>query len=762
VTRAGPTTGAERPTGEVDRLLAATSALTGVLDREEFGRLVVEQTTVAVGADAATLYAYDEGSQTFLLVASTGWPEELQAEFATVPLGAELPASEVARRDEPVFVGSRREMAERYPHLVDVQERSGTEAWALVPLVGTRLLGILRLTYRREQPFPPQERALLTAIGRQCAQALEGVLLHESEAAARQRADHLLRVVEVAQAAHSLDELLAEMLEPLREMTAADRAAAFLRNERDDLELRAALGLTEEEAAAALIPWGAGIAGKTAALGTARLVDDVSAAGPWSSYLQAGGSLIQVPLRTEGGVTAGVLEVSSRRVAAFEESQVAMLELAAERLSVAIERATAQEAVAAARAQAEGLLRIAEVALAATSLEDLLWAMLSPLSEVTRADRAAVFLRDPQRGHLSLRAAVGMNAEETEGVEVPWGKGIAGTIASSGRARVVDDLVSAGPVSAYLRSGGSLIGVPLRAENGDVIGVLEVSSRLVAAFEESQVAVLGLAAERLSVAIERAAAHDRQRDIAVTLQRSMLPRDLPRVPGIELAARYLAGAVGTQVGGDWYDAFALRTGQIGIAVGDVVGKGIDAAAAMGQLRNAFRVFGLQGLKPSSAIGRVNEFTGTTEPVFATLVYATVDPGTMVLRYACAGHPPPLLVGEKGTARYLEDGRGLPLGAELDSRYREGTVELERGDTLILYTDGLVESREETLDARLQRLAAAARPVSADLDRLLDHILKEMAGPEQFLDDVAVLALRITGAAGDAVDDRSRERPRRRP
>jgi serine phosphatase RsbU (regulator of sigma subunit) len=570
------------------------------------------------------------------------------------------------------------------------------------------------------------------------------VLLHESEAAARQQADQLLRVAEVAQAADSLDELLAEMLEPLREMTGADRAVVFIRNERGDLEVRAASGLTREETASVFIPWGAGIAGKTAAVGTSRLVEDVRGAGPVSTYLQAGGSLIQVPLRTEGGVSVGVLEVSSRRVGAFEESQVAVLELAAVRLSVAIERTTAHEVVAAARAQAEGLLRIAEVALAATSLEDLLWAMLEPLCEVTRADRAVIFLRDEPRGDLLLRAAAGLNAEEAEGVGVPWGKGIAGTIASTGRARVVDDLVSAGPVSAYLRSGGSLIGVPLRAEDGDVIGVLEVSSRRVGAFEESQVAVLALAAERLSVAIERATAHDRQRDIAITLQRSMLPRELPEVPGLALAARYLAGDTGTEVGGDWYDAFVLSAGRIGLAVGDVVGKGIHAAATMAQLRNALRVIGLQGLKPSSAIRRLNELTGIAELVFGTLVYATLDLTTMVLRYACAGHPPPLLASEGAAARYLEDGRGLPLGAAEEAQYRQGSVELKPGDTLILYTDGLVETRQESFDARLMRLASAVAPGSADLDHLLDHVLQEMADTGQFIDDVAILALRITG------------------
>ena len=696
----------------------------------------------AVGADAVALYVFDDSSQTFSLLVSAGWPEEATAKIASLPLLAELTATEAVGHAAPVFICSPHEMAERYPHLVQTQERWGTEAWALLPRSDDRPLGVLRLSYRSEVAVPAREVELLRAVGRRCAEALEGLRFYEKEADARERADQLLRIAEVTHAARSLDELLSLMLRPLCEITRADRAVVFLRNEAGYLEVRAASGLTREEAANAVVPWGAGIAGKTAAAGTARVVDDVGEAGPVSTYLFTGGSLIQVPLRTEFGESAGVLEVSSKRVKAFKESQVAVLELAAERLSVAIERARAHEEVTAAREQAEGLLRIAEVALAATSLEDLLWAMLKPLREVTRADRAVVFLRDEQRAHLELRAAVGLNADEAAGLEVPWGKGIAGTIASTAAARVVDDLVTAGPVSGYLRRGGSLIGVPLRGEDGDVIGVLEVSSKRVKAFKASQVAMLELAAERLSVAIERATAHDWHRRTAVTLQRSMLPRDLPELPGLQLSARYLPGGAGAEVGGDWYDAFQLRHGGIALAVGDVMGKGIEAAATMAQLRNALRVYGLEGLRPSSLVGRLNAFTASTEPMFATLVYCDVDPATMVLRYACAGHLPPLIVSSSGATRYLSDGQGFPLGVEERARYRQARVKLGQGDTLILYTDGLVESRKQNIDHGLARLAAANSAVSADLGQFLDHILVEMAAPQPFSDDVAVLALRL--------------------
>jgi serine phosphatase RsbU (regulator of sigma subunit) len=221
----------------------------------------------------------------------------------------------------------------------------------------------------------------------------------------------------------------------------------------------------------------------------------------------------------------------------------------------------------------------------------------------------------------------------------------------------------------------------------------------------------------------------------------MLPRQLPDLPNVQLATRYLAGSTGTEVGGDWYDAFEINSGQIGLAVGDVIGKGMHAAATMGQLRNALRIFGLEGLEPQQAVGRLNELTNSPESAFATVVYATFDPGSRLLSYTCAGHPPPLCVTTTGAVRYLAEGRGLPLGADEATQYEQANATLSPGDLLILYTDGLVENRRDSLDARLIRLASIPTTGAADLDHLLDNILYEMAEAEHFTDDVAILALR---------------------
>jgi GAF domain-containing protein len=199
------------------------SALTGLLDRDEVAKVVVDQSLAAGAADAVALHVFDERSNTFSLSAAQGWPEELAAQFGIVALDADLPMTDAVQRRELIFIGSRREATDRYPHLADVLEQNGTEALAVAPLFGPdHLLAVLALGYFSEQAFSPQERALLAAVGRRCAQALEGARLHQAEAAARDRADHLLRIAEVAHAASTLDDLLSAMLDPLRDLTGAD------------------------------------------------------------------------------------------------------------------------------------------------------------------------------------------------------------------------------------------------------------------------------------------------------------------------------------------------------------------------------------------------------------------------------------------------------------------------------------------------------------------------------------------------------------
>jgi anti-sigma regulatory factor (Ser/Thr protein kinase) len=201
-------------------------------------------------------------------------------------------------------------------------------------------------------------------------------------------------------------------------------------------------------------------------------------------------------------------------------------------------------------------------------------------------------------------------------------------------------------------------------------------------------------------------ADERDRRIAATLQRALLPERLPSVVGVTLAAHIAPGAGGTRVGGDWYDAIALPGGRLGIVVGDVAGHGVDAAARMGELRSVARAYALEGHGTVGLVERMNGYHAALgADLMTTMLFAILEIDSGTLRFVNAGHPPPLIVAQDGTSRVYE-GAGPPLGVMDTWRYEERVATLAPGMTALLYTDGLVERRGERLDAGLGRLRDA--------------------------------------------------------
>jgi serine phosphatase RsbU (regulator of sigma subunit)/anti-sigma regulatory factor (Ser/Thr protein kinase) len=252
--------------------------------------------------------------------------------------------------------------------------------------------------------------------------------------------------------------------------------------------------------------------------------------------------------------------------------------------------------------------------------------------------------------------------------------------------------------------------------------------------------------------LDRAGHFESEQTIAETLQRSVLPVSLPRVEGVQLAARYVPGTAELDVGGDWFDAITLAQGRLGLVVGDVVGKGVQAAATMAQLRNALRAFALDRMKPATTLARLNRLADEVlETAFATVVYVVVDPAAGICRYTSAGHPPPLVAYPDRTVELLEGARGLPLGTVPDVRYTQAVVELPAGSVLLLYTDGLVERRSRPLDEGLELLRTAVVEGPRDPELLVEHVLERMIGTSERGDDIALLAVRLLTVAPRPLD-----------
>ncbi|MER5184538.1 SpoIIE family protein phosphatase [Streptomyces sp. NPDC002896] len=284
---------------------------------------------------------------------------------------------------------------------------------------------------------------------------------------------------------------------------------------------------------------------------------------------------------------------------------------------------------------------------------------------------------------------------------------------------------------------------PIRSTR-EVLGALTLGrAKKPGKFTTTDLPLIEDIARRAGLALDNARLYQRQRKVAETMQNHLLPQ-MPRVPGLQMTVRYLPAPDASQVGGDWYDAFTLSDGATALAIGDVVGHDLEAAAGMAQLRNVLRAYAWsQQEPPSRIVERLDEaLTPITDVGMATLIFARVtetDDGHWQLSWTNAGHPPPLLVTRDGLANYLNDGHGILLGSGIHSPRPNATAPLPPGCILLLYTDGLIEAPGHTLDDGLNRLrqhaaALAHRPLDAFTDQLLRRV--HPAG----VDDVALLAL----------------------
>jgi PAS domain S-box-containing protein len=255
-----------------------------------------------------------------------------------------------------------------------------------------------------------------------------------------------------------------------------------------------------------------------------------------------------------------------------------------------------------------------------------------------------------------------------------------------------------------------------------------------------------------ALALERAHLFEAEQRIALGLQRSLLPSRLPQAAGARVTVRYQAGAEQLEVGGDWYEVIALPTGRVGLVVGDVVGRGVRAAAAMGQLRSAVAALSLVTKGPGDLLERLETFASQTDGAeFATVVFAVLDPVTGLLRYSCAAHPPPLVVYPDGQTAFLEEGRSPPLCSVGGEHRPEAAIRIPPGSTLVLYTDGLVERRGASLDAGLDRLrAVASTHARLAIEQFGDAVLEEMTGDQHVSDDIAMLVTRTADVPASAL------------
>jgi serine phosphatase RsbU (regulator of sigma subunit)/CheY-like chemotaxis protein/anti-sigma regulatory factor (Ser/Thr protein kinase) len=297
----------------------------------------------------------------------------------------------------------------------------------------------------------------------------------------------------------------------------------------------------------------------------------------------------------------------------------------------------------------------------------------------------------------------------------------------------------------------SLMVVPVPGPGRPVGALVLANVETERRFSTADLAVARRLAERVASAIQQFRLNEALQDqyetehrVAAILQRSLLPDRLPAIAGVELTGSYHAGTAGVQVGGDWYDVIPLDVGRVGLVIGDVIGRGPRAATTMGQIRHALRAFALLDMAPDEVLANLNRYARLSVPgEIATVAYLVLDRANGSVSYATAGHPPPIVVGPDGATRWLDGAPGPLLGAFSHFAAPAATARFEPDECLMLYTDGLVERRDESLTDSLDRLAATVAGLArTSLPAFMTAVVSALSSPEGQRDDIAVLVARL--------------------
>jgi serine phosphatase RsbU (regulator of sigma subunit)/anti-sigma regulatory factor (Ser/Thr protein kinase) len=388
---------------------------------------------------------------------------------------------------------------------------------------------------------------------------------------------------------------------------------------------------------------------------------------------------------------------------------------------------------------------ITDAALPHVGLQDLLDQLLNRIVHVFSADHGAILLRGEEGSRLELRASRGVGPDLGRDRYRSIADRLAGRLALSRRPVILERGEAGGALELVLASADmqSVLGLPLILDR-QLLGVLYVGRRVRRPFSEDDAALLQLVGDRVALAVDRARLFEQERHIAETLQRSLLPEQLPRIPGMDVAVRYLPAGAGMEVGGDWFDMLELGDGRVVLAMGDVVGRGVRAAALMGKLRTSLEAYAFDGRSPEEVVERLHWLMERQHRAeMATLLYVAIESDRLSAELTSAGHLPMLIRGADGSARFVARDASPPLGALPFVRFEASRVEIEPGSALILFTDGLVEVRGTSIELRLEDLRRTVEAGPSDPDDLCDAVLTQMLGREEPQDDVALLVLTVS-------------------
>jgi phosphoserine phosphatase RsbU/P len=464
-------------------------------------------------------------------------------------------------------------------------------------------------------------------------------------------------------------------------------------------------------------------------------------------------SALLVPLLRRGACL-GVIECLNKAGAErFAAEDQAALESVSEDLAVAIENAQLYFDTRRKSLERAVLLEVGRALALPLGLAQVLEAIMDQLRRIVHYDAAGIYLLEKETGQIAAEATRGYPPEFSQDDRLKFGEGIVGWVAKTGESVSVADTRADTRYLVARQQTRSELACPIVSQ-GRIIGVFNLENDELDAYHEGHLEFLKTFASQAAAAIERARLLnqalearnlERELEIARGIQSSFLPEGPPAIPGLDLAGLNIPYR---EVGGDYFDYIRIVDNQLGLAIGDVSGKGVAAALLMA----AFRASLLAEIRNHFAIRRILKkvnrllYESTDDGKFVTAFYGVLDAKNRVFTFANAGHNPPLLLRANGTVEWLSEG-GLPLGVMEDAKYEERPVALATGDVLVLYTDGVTEASNDIEDQygveRLEALVRknATRPAAEIVEALRDEVVT-FTGARHLNDDLTVVVARL--------------------
>jgi len=463
-------------------------------------------------------------------------------------------------------------------------------------------------------------------------------------------------------------------------------------------------------------------------------------------------NLVAVPIKNKESLL-GVIGVANKRGGGdFDEDDLEIMMALSEQIALALANADLIASLRRKNIESQSLYEIGKLLSGKLELREILELIAEQVTILASATLTTIYLVDPNDGAIKEVVSIGIPSENQNRLTMKIGEGITGWVAKTGKSLMINDVSKNSHYIPLLPDTRSELAVPIISRDR-VIGVFNVESNRLNAYTDDDLALLEMFASQAAVSLERALLYQQMMDqksladelkIARRIQQTFLPKGQPRIEGYDIAGLNIPSEA---VGGDYYDFIKIVDNQLGIAIGDVSGKGMGAALIMATFRASLKAEIRNNFAIRTILSKVNEllYESIERQNYVTAVYGVLDIANHIFTYSNAGHPPPLLVRRDGTVMELTEG-GYAIGMFSGSSYTESSIHMDPGECLLLYTDGVTEARnaagEEFGLERLKKIVVDT--LSSDAAMTLETIVAEINNfkdPAHQLDDLTMIMIK---------------------